>query len=93
MSTGSTASLVEAKAAFGSQPAGLPGLLRKTARLLLGLAVTALIWEGAVQLFGIRPAYLPRLSTILMAVAATPRAYVAAVARGLSVMKDQQWGF
>src|SRR5580704_16372228 len=56
--------------------AGRPALLRKTAWLLLGLAVTALIWEGAVQLFGIRPVYLPRLSTILMAIAATPRAYV-----------------
>jgi NitT/TauT family transport system permease protein len=76
VSTGSTASLVETKAALGSRPAGLPALLRKTARLLLGLAVTALIWEGAVQLFGIRPVYLPRLSTILMAIAATPRAYV-----------------
>jgi len=76
VSTGSTASLVEAKTAFGSRPAGLGGLLRKTARLLLGLAATALVWEGAVQLFGIRPAYLPRLSTILMAIAATPRAYL-----------------
>jgi NitT/TauT family transport system permease protein len=84
MSTGSTASLVEAKAAFSLQPAGLPGLLRKTARLFLGLAVTALIWEGAVQLFGIRPAYLPRLSTILMAVAATPRAYVDGFLRTLA---------
>jgi NitT/TauT family transport system permease protein len=84
VSTGSTASLVEAKAASRSQPAGLPGLLRKTARLLLGLAVTALIWEGAVQLFGIRPAYLPRLSTILVAVAATPRAYVDGFLRTLA---------
>jgi NitT/TauT family transport system permease protein len=41
----------------------------------MGLAITALIWEGSVLLFGIKPSYLPRLSTILAAMAATPRAY------------------
>lgn len=44
-------------------------------RLLLGLAVAGLAWEGAVVLLGIRPAYLPRLSAVLAAVAATPGAY------------------
>jgi NitT/TauT family transport system permease protein len=68
---GSTASLVKDRAAAGFRPAGRPAWLRKTARLLFGLAVTALIWESAVLLFAIRPAYLPRLSTILMAIAAT----------------------
>jgi NitT/TauT family transport system permease protein len=76
VSAGSTALLVEDKIAAGLRPTGLPDFLRKAARLLLGLAATALIWEGAVQLFGIRPSYLPRLSTILMSMAATPRAYV-----------------
>ncbi len=76
MSVGSTASLVEDKAVAGLRPTGLPVWLRKALRLLLGLAATALIWEAAVLLFGIRPAYLPRLSTILMAITATPGAYV-----------------
>ena len=35
-----------------------------------------IVWEGAVWLFGIRPVYLPRLSTILAAMASTPGAYV-----------------
>ncbi len=37
-----------------------------------------------MQLFGIRPYYLPRLSTILMAIAATPRAYVDGFLRTLT---------
>lgn len=45
-------------------------------RLGLGLLVAGLLWEGAVVLFGIRPAYLPRLSAILAAIAATPGAYL-----------------
>ncbi len=43
--------------------------------MLLGLLVAGLAWEGSVVLFGIRPAYLPRLSAILAAIAATPGAY------------------
>jgi len=50
--------------------------LRKAARLLIALAATAVVWEGAVQLFGIRPVYLPRLSAILMSIASTPQAYI-----------------
>ena len=45
-------------------------------RLVVGVLVAGLVWEGAVVLFGIRPAYLPRLSTILAAIAATPGAYL-----------------
>ena len=56
------------------RPAGLR-IAGALGRLLLGLGVAGLAWEGAVLLFGIRPAYLPRLSTILAAVAATPGAY------------------
>jgi len=62
----------------------LPGSLRKLIRLLLGLAVAALIWESTVLLLGIRPYYLPRVSTILMAIAATPRAYVDGFLRTLA---------
>ena len=62
----------------------MPTSLRKLLRLLLGLAIAAVIWEGAVRLFGIRPYYLPRLSTILMAIAATPRAYVDGFLRTLA---------
>jgi NitT/TauT family transport system permease protein len=84
VSIGSTASLVGDKAAAGVRPRHLPGWMRKTARLLLGLAVTALLWEGSVRLFGVRPAYLPRLSVILAAMAATPRAYLDGFVRTLA---------
>jgi NitT/TauT family transport system permease protein len=62
----------------------LLGLAGKTARVVLGLVAAALIWEGAVRLFGIRPYYLPRLSVILQAMAATPRAYVDGFLRTLA---------
>ncbi len=62
----------------------MPDSLRKLIRLLVGLAIAAMIWEGAVLLFGIRPYYLPRLSTILTAMAATPRAYVDGFLRTLA---------
>jgi NitT/TauT family transport system permease protein len=58
--------------------------LRKIVHLLVGLAAVALIWEGGVQLFDIKPSYLPRLSTILTAMAATPRAYVDGFSRTLA---------
>jgi NitT/TauT family transport system permease protein len=70
--------------AAGRQASGLSNLLRKTARLAVGLVIAAVIWEGAVQLFGIKPTYLPRLSTILMAMAATPRAYIDGFLRTLT---------
>jgi NitT/TauT family transport system permease protein len=57
---------------------------QKTARVLLALVVTALIWEGAVALFGIKPHYLPRLSVILQTMAATPRAYIDGFLRTLA---------
>jgi NitT/TauT family transport system permease protein len=66
------------------QPTSLTVLLRKSMRLLVGLIVAAVVWEGAVQLFGIKPSYLPRLSTILVTMAATPRAYVDGFARTLA---------
>lgn len=53
-------------------------------RLLLGLAVAGLAWEGAVVLLGIRPATVPRLSAILAAVAATPGAYFDGILRTLA---------
>lgn len=45
-------------------------------RLVLGLATVAVAWEGLVVLLGIKPYYLPRLSVILQAMQATPKAYV-----------------
>ncbi len=42
----------------------------------LWLLAAGLVWEGAVRGFGIRPATLPRLSTIFTAIAATPGAYI-----------------
>jgi NitT/TauT family transport system permease protein len=76
--------LAEDRLATRRRPTGLTVVLRKSARLLVGLLVAALVWEGAVKLFGIKPSYLPRLSTILVAVAATPRAYVDGFARTLA---------
>lgn len=84
MSAGSTASPVEKTQAAGSRLTVLLGSLQKTARLLLGLVVVALVWEGAVRLLGIRPSYLPRLSQIVMSMAATPRAYVDGFLRTLA---------
>lgn len=84
MSAGSAVSSAEQRRAAGRRPIVLPRSLQKTVRLLLGLVVVALIWEGAVRLFGIRPSYLPRLSTILMSIAATPRAYIDGFLRTLA---------
>jgi NitT/TauT family transport system permease protein len=78
MTNGATAALVAGRTA-----ARLPEPLRKAARLVIGLAITAVIWEGAVSLFGIRPVYLPRLSSILMSIAATPQAYIDGFVRTL----------
>jgi NitT/TauT family transport system permease protein len=76
--------LAEDRLATRRRPTGLTVVLCKSARLLVGLLVAALVWEGAVKLFGIKPSYLPRLSTILVAMAATPRAYVDGFARTLA---------
>ena len=58
-------------------------ILRSLGRLILGLAIAAAVWEGAVVLFGIRPEYLPRLSAILSTIAAAPEAYAAGFVRTL----------
>jgi NitT/TauT family transport system permease protein len=84
VSAGSAALSVDAHGTAEPRRAMLPGWLRKTARLLLGLVITALVWEGAVRLLGIKPYYLPRLSAILAAMAATPRAYVDGLLRTLA---------
>jgi NitT/TauT family transport system permease protein len=62
----------------------MPRLVGKAVRLLVSLAVAGLVWEGAVLGFGIKPTHLPRLSAILAAMAATPRAYVDGFARTLA---------
>lgn len=53
----------------------------KAVALILGIAV---VWEGAVVLFGISQFYLPRLSVILQNIAATPDAYVGGFVRTAS---------
>ncbi|WPB83892.1 ABC transporter permease [Sediminicoccus rosea] len=50
-------------------------------RLLGGVILVGLVWEGAVVGFGIRPHLLPRLSEILAAIAFTPGAYWAGLQR------------
>ena len=84
MSTG-TILLSDAHKGVGHRrPSALLGQMGKMFRLLLGLFIAALVWEGAVRLFGIKPQYLPRLTAILEAMAATPRAYVDGFLRTLS---------
>jgi NitT/TauT family transport system permease protein len=53
-------------------------------RFLLGVLVAGLLWEAVVLLFGIRPVYLPRLSAIIAAIAATPGAYLDGFLRTLA---------
>lgn len=50
-------------------------------RLLAGLTIAGLLWEGAVLAFGIRPEILPRLTAVLGAIAATPQPYWAGFLR------------
>ena len=59
-------------------------MIRRLLHLLGFLLITAAVWEGAVILLSIRPYYLPRLSTVLLAIAATPAAYAAGFARTLA---------
>src|SRR6266571_4278791 len=54
------------------------------ARLVLGLAAVALVWEALVVILAIKPHTLPRLSVILQAILATPRAYVDGFLRTLA---------
>jgi NitT/TauT family transport system permease protein len=75
--------MMAARGTQGGKGMVLP-LLLAAARLLLGLAVAGLVWEGAVLAFGIRPYYLPRLSAILSAIAATPGAYWSGFLRTLA---------
>ena len=56
----------------------------KAAGAVLGLVLAALLWEGAVLASGVRPETMPRLSTILAAIAATPEAYLAGFLRTLA---------
>lgn len=70
-------------AALSRGRAALPALAASILRAAIGLAVAALVWEGAVILFGIRPYYLPRLSLIAGAIATAPRAYVDGFGRTL----------
>jgi NitT/TauT family transport system permease protein len=56
----------------------------RVARLVVALAVVALAWESIVLLADIRPFYLPRLSVVLQAMLATPRAYVDGFLRTLA---------
>jgi NitT/TauT family transport system permease protein len=84
VSAGSTTLSVDKRGTADPRRTVLPDWLRKTARLLLGLVIAALLWEGAVQLLGIKPYYLPRLSAILAAIAATPRAYLDGFLRTLA---------
>jgi NitT/TauT family transport system permease protein len=51
------------------------GKLLRVAQVAAALAVFGLAWEAIVVLFSIKPHYVPRLSLILLSIAATPQAY------------------
>jgi NitT/TauT family transport system permease protein len=71
-------------AVAGNSPGGLLGRgIAGLARVILGLLVAALLWEGLVLLLHVRPFYLPRLSTILATIWATPEAYAQSFLRTL----------
>ncbi len=53
-------------------------------RVLLAVVAVGLAWEAAVVLFSVKPHYLPRLSLVLQAMAATPEAYLSGFGRTLS---------
>jgi NitT/TauT family transport system permease protein len=61
-----------------------PAALGSVLRGAVALAIAALVWEGAVILFGIRPYYLPRLSVIAAAITLAPRAYMDGFLRTLA---------
>jgi NitT/TauT family transport system permease protein len=75
MAAPAVASTSRARPAY-ALPGVLAGKAAAVGRLVLALAVVAVAWEGLVVLLDIKPYYLPRLSLILQAMAATPRAYV-----------------
>jgi len=66
--------------ASGSAAAGWS----KALRVVFALVAVAVAWEAAVVVFSIKPHYLPRLSLVLQAIAATPDAYVSGFLRTLA---------
>jgi NitT/TauT family transport system permease protein len=68
-------------ASAGTTRPRLGGAGAAALRLAGGLAAVAVAWQASVLLFGIRPYYLPKLTVVLDAIAATPDAYAASVAR------------
>lgn len=68
-------------ASAGTTAPRLGGAGAAALRLAGGLAAVAVAWQASVLLFGIRPYYLPKLTVVLDAIAATPEAYAASVAR------------
>ncbi|CAN7249879.1 ABC transporter permease [Pseudorhodoferax sp. LjRoot39] len=81
-----------------SAPAGMPvaraagapprpaanGALRSVLRVALALLAVGIVWEAAVVLLSIQAHYLPRLSLVLQAIAATPDAYWSGFVRTLT---------
>jgi NitT/TauT family transport system permease protein len=57
---------------------------RRVARVALVLLAVGIVWEAAVVLLSIQPHYLPRLSLVLQAIAATPDAYWSGFVRTLT---------
>lgn len=77
-------SLMAVSPALHRPPSAQTGLPAWTGALLRGIAGVALlgaVWELSVLLLQIKPHYLPKLSAVLSAVAATPRAYVDGIVR------------
>lgn len=50
--------------------------VRAVAKVLLTLVAVGLAWEALVVLLSVKPHYVPRLSLVLQAIAATPQPYI-----------------
>jgi len=71
--------------AAGAPPRSAAGAhARRVARVALALLAVGIAWEAAVVLLSIQPHYLPRLSLVLQAIAATPDAYWSGFVRTLT---------
>ncbi|KQP12917.1 ABC transporter permease [Pseudorhodoferax sp. Leaf265] len=78
------AGMTVARAARALPRLATGGALRSVLRVALAVLAVGIVWEAAVVLLSIQAHYLPRLSLVLQAIAATPDAYWSGFLRTLS---------
>lgn len=78
------AGMTVARAASALPRLATGGALRSVLRVALAVLAVGIVWEAAVVLLSIQAHYLPRLSLVLQAIAATPDAYWSGFLRTLS---------